>query len=84
MLAGKTTVARILGKLLCSVGALSSNKVTEVQRSDLVGEFLGQTGPKTRKKVLGTLFEFFSFLFFFLMTLIDGYRLKRRWVVSCS
>lgn len=50
--AGKTTVARILGKLLSSLGVLSSAKVTEVQRTDLVGEFLGQTGPKTRKKVL--------------------------------
>ncbi|XP_047951565.1 protein CfxQ homolog [Salvia hispanica] len=48
---GKTTVARILGKLLCSLGVLSSERVTEVQRSDLVGEFLGQTGPKTRKKI---------------------------------
>ncbi|XP_057787188.1 ribulose bisphosphate carboxylase/oxygenase activase, chloroplastic isoform X6 [Salvia miltiorrhiza] len=48
---GKTTVARILGKLLCSVGVLSSDNVTEVQRTDLVGEFLGQTGPKTRKKI---------------------------------
>lgn len=48
---GKTTVARILGRLLHSVGVLSSNKVTEVQRTDLVGEFLGQTGPKTRKKI---------------------------------
>lgn len=48
---GKTTVARILGKLLCSVGVLSSDNVTEVQRTDLVGEYLGQTGPKTRKKI---------------------------------
>ncbi|PIN13659.1 26S proteasome regulatory complex, subunit PSMD10 [Handroanthus impetiginosus] len=48
---GKTTVARILGKLLHSVGVLSSDDVTEVQRTDLVGEYLGQTGPKTRKKI---------------------------------
>ncbi|KAH6818260.1 AAA-type ATPase family protein / ankyrin repeat family protein [Perilla frutescens var. frutescens] len=48
---GKTTVARILGKLLCSVGVLSSDNVIEVQRTDLVGEYLGQTGPKTRKKI---------------------------------
>ncbi|XP_012849461.1 PREDICTED: protein cfxQ homolog, partial [Erythranthe guttata] len=58
--AGKTTVARILGKLLQSVGVLSSDSVTEVQRSDLVGEYIGQTGPKTRKKIEeamgGTLF----------------------------
>ncbi|XP_020553327.1 uncharacterized protein LOC105173814 isoform X2 [Sesamum indicum] len=48
---GKTTVARILGKLLHSVEVLSTDNVTEVQRTDLVGEYLGQTGPKTRKKI---------------------------------
>ncbi|KAL7096892.1 hypothetical protein ACP275_10G109100 [Erythranthe tilingii] len=48
---GKTTVARILGKILQSVGVLSSDKVIEVQRTDLVGEYIGQTGPKTRKKI---------------------------------
>ncbi|CAI9782538.1 unnamed protein product [Fraxinus pennsylvanica] len=48
---GKTTVARVLGKLLHSVGFLSSNSVTEVQRTDLVGEYLGQTGSKTREKI---------------------------------
>ncbi|CAA0829181.1 AAA-type ATPase family protein / ankyrin repeat family protein [Striga hermonthica] len=48
---GKTTVARILGKLMNSVGVLSSDKVTEVQRTDLVAEYLGQTGAKTRKKI---------------------------------
>lgn len=48
---GKTMVARILGKLLHMVGVLPSDKVTEVQRTDLVGEFVGHTGPKTRKKI---------------------------------
>lgn len=48
---GKTMVARILGKLLHMVGLLPSDKVTEVQRTDLVGEFVGHTGPKTRRKL---------------------------------
>ncbi|XP_047307630.1 ESX-1 secretion system protein EccA1-like [Impatiens glandulifera] len=48
---GKTMVARILGKLLYMVGILPTDKVTEVQRTDLVGEFVGHTGPKTRKKI---------------------------------
>ncbi|KAL9154244.1 hypothetical protein ABFS82_10G102700 [Erythranthe guttata] len=48
---GKTTVARSLGKILQSVGVLSSDKVTEVQRTDLVGKYIGQTGPTTRKKI---------------------------------
>jgi len=48
---GKTMVARILGKLLHMVGVLPTDKVTEVQRTDLVGEFVGHTGPKTRRKI---------------------------------
>ncbi|MBA0784077.1 hypothetical protein Gotri_001698 [Gossypium trilobum] len=48
---GKTMVARILGKLLHMVGILPTDKVTEVQRTDLVGEFVGHTGPKTRRKI---------------------------------
>jgi hypothetical protein len=44
-------VARILGRLLHMVGILPTDKVTEVQRTDLVGEFVGHTGPKTRRKV---------------------------------
>ncbi|URE44823.1 N-(5'-phosphoribosyl)anthranilate isomerase [Musa troglodytarum] len=48
---GKTMVARVLGKLLHMVGILPTGKVTEVQRTDLVGEFVGHTGPKTRRKI---------------------------------
>ncbi|CAA0815834.1 AAA-type ATPase family protein / ankyrin repeat family protein [Striga hermonthica] len=48
---GKTMVARVLGKLLHMVGILPTEKVTEVQRTDLVGEFVGHTGPKTRRKI---------------------------------
>ncbi|CAH9102986.1 unnamed protein product [Cuscuta epithymum] len=48
---GKTMVARVLGKLLHMVGILPTDKVTEVQRTDLVGEFVGHTGPKTRRKI---------------------------------
>lgn len=48
---GKTMVARALGKLLHLVGILPTDRVTEVQRTDLVGEFVGHTGPKTRRKI---------------------------------
>lgn len=48
---GKTMVARILGRLLHMVGILPTDKVTEVQRTDLVGEFVGHTGPRTRRKI---------------------------------
>lgn len=42
---GKTSVARKLGLVLQSIGALPSNKVIEVDRSVLVGKYQGET-PK--------------------------------------
>lgn len=53
---GKTTVARILGKLFKEVGVLPKGHLIEVERADLVGEFIGHTAQKTReqiKKALG-------------------------------
>lgn len=53
---GKTTVARILGKLFKEVGVLPKGHLFEVERADLVGEFIGHTAQKTRdqiKKALG-------------------------------
>lgn len=48
---GKTTVARILCDIFYSLGLLDVNKLIEVDRSNLVGEFIGQTGPKTKKVI---------------------------------
>ena len=42
---GKTTVARMLGELLNSIGLLPSSKVIECDRSKLVAQYVGQTAP---------------------------------------
>ena len=53
---GKTTVARILGKLYKKIGILSGGQLIEVDRSGLVAGYVGQTAIKTQeqiKKALG-------------------------------
>ena len=44
---GKTTVARLMGKILHSMGALPSPKVVEVVKHNLVGRYLGDTEAVT-------------------------------------
>ena len=44
---GKTTVARLLGRLFKSLGLLARGEVIEVDRSGLVAGFVGQTALKT-------------------------------------
>ncbi len=53
---GKTTVARILGRLFREMGVLSEGHLIEVERADLVGEYIGHTAQRTRewvKKAMG-------------------------------
>ena len=44
---GKTTVARIVSRILFEIGILSTNKMIEVDRSNLVAGYVGQTARKT-------------------------------------
>lgn len=46
---GKTTVARLIGKLLYENGIITTDKYVETSRSDLVGRYIGETAIKTRE-----------------------------------
>lgn len=48
---GKTTVARIVGRIFGGLGILAKGHLIETDRSGLVAQYAGQTGPKTNKKI---------------------------------
>lgn len=48
---GKTTVARLIGKLYHALGFLSNGSFTEVDRSGLVAGYVGQTALKTKEVI---------------------------------
>ena len=48
---GKTTVARIMARILKEVGVLEKGHLVETDRSGLVAEYVGQTAVKTNKVI---------------------------------
>lgn len=52
---GKTTVARLMGKMLHAMKLIPRPDVTEVNRDDLVVGYQGQTAPKTKDVVMSAM-----------------------------
>lgn len=48
---GKTTVAKMMGMLYKKMGLLTKGNVHEVDRVDLVGEYIGQTAPRVKDNI---------------------------------
>lgn len=48
---GKTRIARLIGKIFKQLQVIPRGKLVEVQRSDLVAGYIGQTATKTRKVI---------------------------------
>lgn len=48
---GKTSVARILAQLYKEIGVLKTGQLIEVDRSDLVAGYVGQTALKTQERI---------------------------------
>lgn len=52
---GKTTVARLLGRIFKGLGLISKGHLVVVDRSDLCADYVGQTATKTKKVIQSAL-----------------------------
>ncbi len=48
---GKTMIARIMAEMLFSIGIVKTNRCKEVERKDLIAEYVGQTATKTSEVI---------------------------------
>ena len=48
---GKTEVARIISRILYDAGVLKESKIIETDAHGLIGQYVGQTAPKTMDKI---------------------------------
>ncbi|KAH8801454.1 ATPase, AAA family protein [Xylogone sp. PMI_703] len=48
---GKSTTAKLMGEVFHDMGILSTTEVIECSASELLGQYVGQTAPKTRNKL---------------------------------
>ena len=48
---GKTEVARIISRILYEAGVLEEAKLIETNTNGLIGQYVGETGPKTQAKI---------------------------------
>jgi AAA+ superfamily predicted ATPase len=71
---GKTTIARLLGKIFKAMGILENGHVVEVDRSGLVGQYIGETAVKTDKMINDSLGG--------ILFIDEAYTLKKQGITS--
>jgi hypothetical protein len=71
---GKTAIAKVIGFVFSKSGILATGIVKIVSRADLVGQYIGQTAPRTRGILLETLEGVLFIDEAYQLTLTDGGR----------